>query len=410
MSDPVPSGSPTDILMVGIGGYGHFYLKTLLEEFPVGSVTIAGVVEPYPERCEMTAVLNREGIPLFSTIEEFFSARYRADLAVIASPIHRHVPQSIIALEKGCHVLLDKPLGATVQEADDLIRARDRSKGRVMVGYQWSYSAAIQYLKRDIMQGRFGDLLRLKTLCLWPRDLSYYRRNDWAGRMRDRDGAWILDSPANNAMAHFLHNLLYLAGERVDRSLELAEVEAELYRAYPIENCDTTVLRAVTGEGVELFFYASHAVKSAVGPIFDIEFSEASVSFEGPATHIVVTDRQGERVTYGSPESDHQFLKLFDAVRMVRGEGKLVCGPEAARSQTVCVNGMQESVPEIPDFPDELVRSEPVGDDDERRWVDRLVETLLGCYAAWRLPSEAGVSWASKGSKIDLKDYRGFTR
>ena len=57
----------------------------------------------------------------------------------------------------------------------------------------------------------------------------------------------------------------------------------------------------------------------------------------------------------------------------------------------------------------ELVRSEPVGDDDERRWVDRLVETLLGCYAAGRLPSEAGVSWAGKGSKIDLKDYRGFT-
>ena len=65
----------------------------------------------------------------------------------------------------------------------------------------------------------FGRPRRFSTLCCWPRDLAYYRRNTWAGRLRDPDtGGWVLDSPANNAMAHFLHNLLYLAGERPDRS------------------------------------------------------------------------------------------------------------------------------------------------------------------------------------------------
>ncbi len=395
--------------MVGIGGYGHYYLKTLLEETPPDAVTITGAVEPFPERCPMTSILNSKGVPLFRTVEEFFSSGYRADLAVIASPIHRHVPQSIIALEQGCHVLVDKPLGVTAQEVDELIAARDASGKQVLVGYQWSYSSAIQFLKRDLIAGRFGEPRRLKALCLWPRPLSYYQRNDWAGMVRDPEGTLVLDSPANNAMAHFLHNLLYLAGERVDRSLEPASVEAELYRAYPIGNCDTTVLRAFSASGIEILFYASHSVDGAFGPVFELECSEGKITFNGPRSQVVATDREGNRTDYGSPDADHQFLKLFEAVRTAQGGGDVVCGPEAARAHTLCVNGMHESVPDVVDMPEAVIRREPVGDEDERKWVEELGETLLDCYNDWRLPSESGVEWAEKGLMIDLMDYREYT-
>jgi len=51
----------------------------------------------------------------------------------------------------------------------------------------------------------------MKTLCFWQRDENYYRRSGWAGKIKDKKGNWILDSPANNAMAHFLRRFLALS-------------------------------------------------------------------------------------------------------------------------------------------------------------------------------------------------------
>jgi len=42
-----------------------------------------------------------------------------------------------------------------------------------MIGYQWSYSEGIQSLKKDILSGLFGKPIRMKSLCLWPRDFAY---------------------------------------------------------------------------------------------------------------------------------------------------------------------------------------------------------------------------------------------
>src|SRR5439155_21910363 len=88
------------------------------------------------------------------------------------------------------------------------------SAGRFLaIGYQWSYSTAVQALKRDILQGRFGRPLRFRTSVTYPRSKSYFRRNAWAGRERSEAGDAIYDSPVNNATAHFLHNMLYLLGD-----------------------------------------------------------------------------------------------------------------------------------------------------------------------------------------------------
>ncbi|NIM16231.1 MAG: Gfo/Idh/MocA family oxidoreductase, partial [Candidatus Aminicenantes bacterium] len=101
--------------MVGIGGYGYYYLKTLLEEFSPGSIELRGVVDPFAEQSNHYHELKRQKIPVFETLEEFYSGGYSADLAVIASPLHFHVSQSCTALKNGSHVLCDKPIGAAVQ-------------------------------------------------------------------------------------------------------------------------------------------------------------------------------------------------------------------------------------------------------------------------------------------------------
>ena len=131
----------------------------------------------------------------------------------------------------------------------------------VAIGYQWSFSPAIQRLKGDIAAGVFGAPKRLKTIVLWPRDETYYSRNRWAGKQRDEAGNPIFDSPVSNACAHYLHNMLYVLGDAVDRSAIPSRVSAELYRAHPIENYDTAALRCWTDRGVEILFIVSHATR-----------------------------------------------------------------------------------------------------------------------------------------------------
>jgi predicted dehydrogenase len=390
------------LVLVGAGGMGSCYLKALFEDFYSSGIILRGVVEPEPKKSAYFAELLDRGILIFSTLNEFCKKNSPADLVIIASPVHQHVTQSCEALRQGSFVLCEKPLSATVQDARKLISEANSSNLWVEIGYQWSFSEAIQTLKRDIMQGRFGRPLRLKTLCFWPRDLSYFQRNDWAGNKLDGEGQWILDSPANNAMAHFLHNLFYVLGDRPDLSAMPKEVMAELYRAYPIENYDTVACRAWTVGGVEILFYASHSTYEELGPMFFFEFEKGTVSFGENRNTVVSITNDGQETIYGSPEKD-PFRKLVNALSAVHTTLPVTCGPEASFAQTLCVNGIQESLSNICSFPESKIVK-----DKNRIWVDGLAEGFYACYQQGILPSEAGLSWACRGKTVDLRNYEFF--
>lgn len=391
------------VVQIGIAGMGHHYLRAFQENFPRGKVNLCGLVDPSPKRSALLREIKRAQIPVCRSLHALFDAGLTADLVVIASPLQFHVSQSLEALKAGSHVLCEKPLAATVQEADRLIRGRREVSQWVRIGYQWSYTHAILELKRDILSGRFGKHLRAKSLYLWPRDTAYYNRNDWAGRIKDQKGRWVLDSPANSAMAHDLHNLLFLLGKSPTVSAQPVEVTAELYRAYPIENYDTVASRFLLSEGGELLFYATHATPETVGPRFSLEFEHAMVLFGGKEPEIVMTDSAGVEKKYGSPQTEDPFKKLIEAVDAVHNPHPVVCGPEAARSQTLCVNGIQDAVKSIRAFPQSKLET-----DGKRIWVKDLQECLLMCYKNGTLPFEEGFSWAQAGGKMNLENYRFF--
>ncbi len=395
---------PVSIVLVGISGMGGIYLSALLENEDRKNIRLAGTVDPFPEKSPRLAELRALGIPVFESLEDFYGCA-EADLAIISSPIHFHSGQTALALSRGSHVLCEKPPAATVQEVRKMIEARDRAGKWVSVGYQWSFSSAIQHLKRDIIDGKYGAPRRLRCLYLWPRDEAYYLRNDWAGRKRDAAGRWILDSPANNAMAHDLHNMFYVLGRTRETSALPVRVEAELYRAHDIENFDTAAVRCFTAQGVELLFYVSHATDIDIGPVFSYEMSDGTIRSSGRNAS-VIADFDGRRRDYGNPDSV-RLQKLWEAVEAADRGGRPACGLEAAMSQTLCIDGAQESMPEIAPFPFHLLDIR--GESGKRSIVVRgLAEILKSCYEAGALPSDLGAPWSRRGQVIDLAGYRHF--
>jgi predicted dehydrogenase len=393
------------LVLVGIGGMGAVYLQTLLENRDRGPFKIQGTVDPFPKGCPRLEELQILRIPNYPDLEDFFD-RHEAELAIVSSPIQFHCPQTCLSLQNASDVLCEKPLAATIQESRAIIDARDRAKKWVAVGYQWSFSSAIQALKRDILKGLFGKPKRLKCLYLWPRDEAYYRRNDWAGKKQDEAGRWILDSPANNAMAHDLHNMLYITGTTPETSAGPARVEAELYRAHDIQNFDTAAARCETDTDVEILFYVSHVSEKERGPVLTYEFEKATVFGEGRNSTIRAQLADGSVKDYGSPDAE-PMKKLWDSLESVKSRKPPVCGPEAGQSQTLCLNGMQDSMPQIVNFPRDLITAE--GEPGRRSIrVNGLGAVLEQCYEQNSLPSELGIPWSSKGKIIDLTEYRKF--
>ncbi|MDB5326335.1 MAG: oxidoreductase domain protein, partial [Phycisphaerales bacterium] len=297
----------TSIALMGIGGYGRIYVKPLLDAALCdkhGVQLIAGV-DPVPGASQDIGSLRERDIPVYLTAAELYT-KHRPEVVVLASPLQYHAQQTIEALAHGCHVLCEKPLCVTIEQARQMKAAKDRSANQVAIGYQWSFSPAIQTLKADILAGDFGAPRRCKSLVLWPRDEVYYTRNGWAGRRATAAGLPVMDSPLNNACAHFLHNLLYLLGPRTDRSAMPSTVAAELYRANAIETFDTCAVRARVAGDVEVLTIFSHATAEVREPVFEMEFDRATVTYtadRGRDGRLIATFRDGTRRDYGRPSS-----------------------------------------------------------------------------------------------------------
>lgn len=396
---------PIEVVFSGIGGYGAHLVASLMhlqEEF---DCRIVGAADPHPQGSRVLDELEKRDVPLYADIEDFYREA-EADLAVIASPIQFHVPQTCLALSHGSHVYCEKPLTATVQDGRRMIAARDEAQKLVAIGYQWSYSPTIQDLKRDIRSGLFGAPKRCKTVVLWPRKEAYFRRNNWAGRRKDPEGRWVLDSVINNATAHYLHNIFFCLGDAANTSARPVEVTGEIYRAKDIENFDTGALRARTAEGVEVLYYASHSVTNGIGPLISFEFEDATVISEPGHAPFMAHFEDGSTKDYPEPAAGGRD-KLRNMLNAVLGREDLLCTPEAALSHTVCVNGLHDSAGDPVDFPTGRVRVQ--GERAERlTWVEGLQEEMLACYRNNVLPSEMGLDWACGGRTVDLRDYGEF--
>jgi len=367
----------------GAGGYGHWYLKKALEKQEEYRMKISAVFDPDIENVDIYQELKKNSIPCYSNYPDFLKALLEIDLAIIVSPIHFHARQTIDALLQGCNVLLDKPLAGSVEQAEHILKTSEDTGKWVMLGYQWCFSDAIRSLKKDLLSGMYGTINRAKTLVFWPRGFDYYNRNNWAGKLESKEGQAINDSPVNNAMAHFLHNLLFLTGDEMESSSMPVKGKAELFRIYPIETFDTAVLDLKTKNNIRIKVYVSHVTKNPKGPLFILECDNAVIYYGELSNEITVVKTDGTTMVYGDPEDTNQFHKLLIASETCRSGKEPVCVAKAALQQTRVVDALSKLTPSL--CKDDSKIREVSG---ERRYVDGLGYMLLSCYQQGVMPSK----------------------
>lgn len=80
------------------------------------------------------------------------------DALVIATPVYTHFELATMALKAGKHVLLEKPMTATVEEAKQLIELAEQTKRVLMVDHTYLYTPAVQQMKSYVDEGLLGQL------------------------------------------------------------------------------------------------------------------------------------------------------------------------------------------------------------------------------------------------------------
>ena len=357
-------------VLFGTGGYAANYLETFRQPRRE-NVRLAGAVDPFAQTCDLC--------PLYGDAESMLK-EVRPDIAIISTPIQLHARQAELAFAHGCHVVLEKPIAATVESAQAILAARDRAGKLLNVDYHWCYSSAMRSMKADADAGRFGAPLSFRAIVLWPRGRAYYSRGTgWAGKKTDGEGQPVYDSVLNNATAHYLMNMLFVLGAPAEN------IRCATFRANAIETYDTAVA-AARAAGADLFIAVSHAIGETEkqDPLFEYRFEKAVIRFGTPGgrgSRLLAYFNGGEVKDYG--EADPPYMEnLWNMADAIRGDDAILCSGETALLHTRAVQDMRALQPEAQPFPETWIRRE-----ETMTWVPGLAKALWACYEGRTLPN-----------------------
>lgn len=376
------------LLLVGIGGYGAGYVMTALnmeDEFEV-----VGVADPFAQNAASLDEL--EDIPVFDTIEEFFAAGHTADAAVISSPIQLHCEQLEAALNHSLHVLCEKPLCADGSQAQRMLTAAAAQPAqKVLIGFQWSFSPAMLAFKRQILDGVWGKPVSIKAIVRWPRAFNYYKRNDWAGRLRDSAGNFVGDSVLSNATAHYLHNPLFMLGSAMDTAAEPSQIEAQCFKAFDIETFDTAFVKLAVpdrfGSETDVFIAVSHCTEETAEPYVEYTFEHGIVRCAGDDR--LKGTLRGEEVDFGviGGGLEGYYNKMLSLYRCANALEKPPCTVATALPELTVANTVLSAFPAAA-FDPARVEECTAPLKEARLKVNGLDAVMLECYQKSQLPSQ----------------------
>jgi len=147
------------------------------------------------------------GVPFFTSLEAFLEAGLEVDVLNVCTPNNFHAPLSILALEAGIHVVVEKPMALTKADCEDVIYKSLQAGKLVFCVMQNRYSPPSVWLKDVLTKKRLGEIYHVQINCFWNRDSRYYKAGGWKGS-KVTDGGTLFTQ-----FSHFIDIMFWLFGD-----------------------------------------------------------------------------------------------------------------------------------------------------------------------------------------------------
>jgi len=304
----------SDALRVGIigcGGISRVHLASLLK---MENAKIVAVCDIKPDRLKAAQELT--GADAYDNWEELLK-REDIDIVHILTPHYLHAPMSIAALEAGKHVLTEKPMATTVEDAHRMIEAAKTAKGTLSVIFQNRYNASTVAVKEMLDKGELGKLICARASICWHREAPYYTESGWRGSLETEGGGTLI-----NQAIHTLDLLSYLGGpiKRVlghistDLLRDSIEVEDNCHAVFEYESGAKGVLHSTNNYGIDApilleLVYENATYQLLAEKLLKVEDGVPTLVLKGEdANHLGVKSYWG---------SGHKFQisKLYDCIQ-----------------------------------------------------------------------------------------------
>jgi predicted dehydrogenase len=319
MSAPLPVG------VVGVGALGSHHARHLAS---LSEVRLVGVYDEVPARA--TQIAAQVGTQAFRDLDRLLA---QVQAVTVAVPTPAHADVGVRALEHGVAVLMEKPLAATLDEADRLIAAAERKGLPLQVGHIERFNRALRAAEPYLDEPRFMESLRLAPF-----------------QPRGTDVAVILD-----LMIHDLDLMLHLTG-----GAQAVDVRASGV-AVLTPHLDMANARVEFSSGAVAMVTASRMAKERVRKLrifqptgyLSLDLALGGGEFMrlrrgwNPATSTRLEDIV-ERIPLNAPEADALRLELQSFVRTVLGERESVVTAAEGRAALALALQVADAVKRVP--------------------------------------------------------------
>ena len=219
--------SKVRIAIIGAGAFGQRHLSYLQRE-PLCEVV--AIADPMPAAADYATA---HGYRYFSDYCAMLDA-VKPEGAIIASPNPLHAPMGLACVERGVHILVEKPIAETLAAAQSLAAAAQRAGVALLVGHHRRYNPVIEKAREIVRGGGIGRLAAVVALWLIRKPDNYF------------DVAWRREAGGGPVLINLIHDiddLRFICGE-------IASVQAltsSAIRGFAVEDTAAIALRFADG-------------------------------------------------------------------------------------------------------------------------------------------------------------------
>ncbi len=187
-------------------GFGHIGKKHAIMVSGNDDSDLVAIIDT-DEAKQKEARDTYSGVQVFGSLEDFLTSDVEADVVNICTPNGYHASQAIKALDNRSHVVLEKPMGLTRQECEEVIFKSLQVSKHVFCVKQNRYSPSSKWMKSLMEENKLGRINMVQLSCYWNRDSRYYKAGGWKGT-RNLDGGILFTQ-----FSHFIDIMYWLFGD-----------------------------------------------------------------------------------------------------------------------------------------------------------------------------------------------------
>lgn len=194
----------------------------LLSKNQICNATLGAVCDVVPEKADL---VGREyGVPHYTDMHRMMQAE-DPDVVTVLTESGNHARNVLEIAPYGKHIVVEKPMALTLDDAEDMIHACDENRCKLFVIKQNRFNVPVVKLRQALEAGRFGKLVLGTVRVRWCRPQRYYDQDPWRG-------TWAMDGGVlTNQASHHVDLLEWMMGDVESvfaKSIHaLADIEAE---------------------------------------------------------------------------------------------------------------------------------------------------------------------------------------